>query len=280
MPTAAPTLLGLVLLTFILCGLVVSPEDAADLDADVATEALRGSSQVVTKVVDQVLPNSVSDTVALTLSEGVAGAASSAVLFGASSAVRAGRDFAMRLMDGTQGEDGSAGGSGAFDEAVATADFFYARTAAAGALEGMNVPAAQILAVVLAQVPYQLSKASASRKEMAAAAAAAAAAPPSKPLPPPSPALQLARAAWGTARVPAEAAAAAGAAAAGALSTAGDSSAAVAAAAPGAASSATEAVTFLGIDGVEAVSDLIKWLEYDVLVSALTPVWWQNCTCG
>jgi len=269
MPTAAPTLLGLVLLTFILCGLVVSPEDAADLDADVATEALRGSSQVVTKVVDQVLPNSVSDTVALTLSEGVAGAASSAVLFGASSAVRAGRDFAMRLMDGTQSEDGATMGSGAFDEAVATADFFYARTAAAGALEGMNVPAAQILAVVLAQVPYQLSKASASRKEMAAVAAAAAP-PPSKPLPPPSPALQLARAAWGTARVPAEAAAAAGAAAAGALSTAGDSSAAVAAAGAG---SATEAVTFLGIDGVEAVSDLIKWLEYDVLVSGAEQLW-------
>jgi hypothetical protein len=33
-----------------------------------------------------------------------------------------------------------------------------------------------------------------------------------------------------------------------------------------AAAAAPSAVAFWGIDGVEAVSDLIKWLEYDVLV--------------
>ena len=43
-------------------------------------------------------------------------------------------------------------------EAVATADFFYAKSAVTATLEASQVPLAPVLGVVLAQIPYQLAK--------------------------------------------------------------------------------------------------------------------------
>lgn len=87
MPPSAPTLIGLSALTVLVFGLASPDLEAVNIDEgvsassgaiDVGMLAIEG---VLNKVVDQELPNSLPDMVALTVSESAAGGVSALFLF-------------------------------------------------------------------------------------------------------------------------------------------------------------------------------------------------------
>ena len=255
MPSAAPTFVGLVLTTALVFGLVLRPEEVGTDGVDLVADAADRSFKVAEVVVGEALPNSLPDAVAVALSEGFAGGVSSLLLLLSSVTINAGRRAAMRIF---QKGDADAGSGGAdvggmdedmdddFSEAVANADFFYAKSAVTATLEAAEVPLAPVLGVVLAQVPYQLSKARARAKGGVGQLEE-----------------QQKENGGGARRFAADFAARFQQRRTG-------KSKETAAAADGASdreSMKKGAVNFMGIDGVDTVADLIKWLEYDVLVA-------------
>lgn len=239
MPSTMPAALGLLVLTAAVFGLASTdfvdgtvPDEISAMDtevdailAKVQTMVKGRSTQVVDTVVNQVVPESIPDGAAIALSEGFAGAASASFLYGARVVVSTIMFQAMQmrrnmepgaeeLLELGSEEDMAADMEGDFTEAVAVADYFYAKTALTATLQALEVPLAPVAGVVLAQVPYQLVKLR-SRLEGGSAAG-----------------MRPMIAEKDRMKVRSE-----------------------------------ESVNFMGIDGVDAVADLLKWIEYDILVA-------------
>lgn len=242
MPGAVTTGAGVILWAMITAALIygLADDGAAVEGMGGALEVTTAGFIVIDAIVEQALPNSIPDAAAIAFAEGFAGILSSAIVFLISIAGRAtlqaGREVMLRrerakreraaralgvraqtLASYSESMD-AVGGNTMLTEAVANADYFYANTAARATLSFLQVPGAEVAAVLLAQLPYQAIKL---RSKMEQGSAAGM------------------RPKVKSAEVDV-------------LST-----------------RPTGEVKFMGLDGVDVIADVIKWLEFDVLVSEI-----------